>query len=71
MQLNITSEQRRVMANGLNREWQHLQDIMTELSIRIAVASGAEHDSMMERYNRYLNQQQECDNMLRILQDLR
>lgn len=63
--ITLTPNELRVLRNGVNKEWHHLQGIKTSLGVKIANEKDAEErDGMTGRYDNYSDQQAACDSLL-------
>jgi hypothetical protein len=63
--LQLTPVQLRVLRNGLDHEWDHLQKIKTPLGVQIANEQNAEERvSLLRRYDGYTAQQEACNELL-------
>ena len=60
--IELIGADRRVLINSLNREWEHLQALKTELGIKIANERDAdERADLTTRFDRLTAQQGTCD----------
>ena len=56
--LSLDKVARRVVTNGLNREWGHLQKLLSDISVQIANERNAEErNSLLTKYTNYVTQQ--------------
>ena len=66
--ITLDGTDRRVMNNGLNREWDHLQKIISDLGGKIAYEKDAdERTTLLMRHEGFTIQQEAIEGLLRIL----
>jgi hypothetical protein len=69
--LTLDKAARRVVSNGLNREWDHLAKLMSDISVKITNEKNPdEHASLTARYTNYLNQQLKVEEVQAILDNV-
>lgn len=66
--LTLNSAAQRVVNNGLNREWDHLAKLLSDLSVQIANEKNEkEHASLTKKYANYLTQQLKVEEIQAII----
>ncbi len=69
--LTLDKAARRVVSNGLNREWDILAKLMSDISVKITNEKNPdEHASLTARYTNYLNQQLKVEEVQAILDNV-
>jgi hypothetical protein len=69
--LTLDKAARRVVSNGLNREWDILAKLMSDISVKITNEKNPdEHASLTARYTLYLNQQLKVEEVQAILDNV-
>jgi hypothetical protein len=66
--LSLDKAARRVITNGLNREWRHLQKLLSDISVQIATEKNVEERaSLTTKYANYINQQFKIEEIQAVL----
>jgi hypothetical protein len=66
---NLSPTECRVIVNGLNREWHHLEKLRTELGVQIANENNTDkRATMIQRHANYTEQQSACDLLITRIQ---
>lgn len=69
--ISLDKAARRVVSNGLNREWDHLAKLMSDISVKITNERDVEeHASLTKKYTIYLNQQLKVEEIQAILDSI-
>lgn len=69
--ITLDKAARRVVSNGLNREWDHLAKLMSDIGVKIANEKNVEeHASLTKKYTSYLNQQLKVEEIQAILDSI-